>query len=82
MCKMAAKQLAYVTLYCEKEGIDLLVIGEAQRSSLSRLLLGSTSRFVLRHAHCSVWVARNHVREQLLAQGGPLGERETSMESS
>ncbi|OUT54172.1 MAG: hypothetical protein CBB71_23205 [Rhodopirellula sp. TMED11] len=68
--------------FAEKEGIDLLVIGEAQRSSLSRLLLGSTSRFVLRHAHCSVWVARNHVREELLGQGGPLGERSNSTESS
>lgn len=38
---------------------DLIVIGETPRSTLSRLLMGSVSRYVLRHVHCSVWIARN-----------------------
>ena len=37
---------------------QMIVIGDAQRSTLTRLLLGSTSRFVLRHAKQSVWIIR------------------------
>ncbi|MFG0262658.1 MAG: universal stress protein [Novipirellula sp. JB048] len=38
---------------------DLVVIGDSHRSRISRMLLGSVSRFVLQHAHCSVWIARD-----------------------
>jgi nucleotide-binding universal stress UspA family protein len=38
---------------------DLVVVGENPHSTLGRALLGSVSRFVLRHAPCSVWIARN-----------------------
>jgi nucleotide-binding universal stress UspA family protein len=38
---------------------DLMVVGEQPQSTLARALLGSVSRFVLRHAPCSVWIARN-----------------------
>jgi nucleotide-binding universal stress UspA family protein len=37
---------------------DLIVVGEKPQSTLGRALLGSVSRFVLRHAPCSVWIAR------------------------
>lgn len=37
---------------------NLIVVGEHQRSALGRLMLGSVSRYVLRHADCSVWIAR------------------------
>jgi nucleotide-binding universal stress UspA family protein len=40
---------------------DLVVVGETPLSSLRRALLGSVSRFVLRHAPCSVWIARNRM---------------------
>jgi nucleotide-binding universal stress UspA family protein len=35
---------------------DLIVIGRNQRSVLSEIILGSTSNYVLHHAHCSVMV--------------------------
>lgn len=37
---------------------NLILVGEHQRSALGRLMLGSVSRYVLRHAECSVWIAR------------------------
>lgn len=43
-------------------GGDLIVVGDAQRGRLTRWLMGSTSRYVLRHAGQSVWIAR-HPRE-------------------
>ncbi|QEG42146.1 universal stress protein [Roseimaritima ulvae] len=38
---------------------DILVIGETPHSAIARLILGSVSRYVLRHATCSVWITRN-----------------------
>lgn len=45
--------------FAEELQCDILVIGETPRITLSRLLLGSVSRYVLRYAPCSVWIARN-----------------------
>lgn len=45
--------------YTEQHDCDLIVVSESNRSNLGRLLLGSVSRFVLRHAPCSVWITRN-----------------------
>lgn len=39
-------------------GSDLILIGNTGRSLLPRLLLGSVSAYVLRHAEKSVWVVR------------------------
>lgn len=47
--------------FAEKNEVDLLVLGETPRNSLTRFLLGSTSRYVLRHAHCCVWITRNRI---------------------
>lgn len=44
----------------DKFGSHLIVIGDAGRGPLTRLLLGSTSRYVLRHAQQSVWIVRHH----------------------
>lgn len=44
--------------FIEEQSIDLIVVGESSHSALGRVLLGSVSRFVLRHAPCSVWVTR------------------------
>ncbi|GAA4460555.1 universal stress protein [Novipirellula rosea] len=53
-----------IVTFAERNAIDMVVVGEKSRSGVSRFLLGSTSRYVLRHAECSVWIARNHqVRE-------------------
>jgi len=41
---------------------DLLVIGDAGHSLLHDWILGSTTKYVLRHASCSVWLSRHHRR--------------------
>lgn len=48
-----------IVSFAEDHKIDLLIVGETQRSAVNRFLLGSTSRYVLRHAPCSVWITRN-----------------------
>lgn len=42
----------------EKEDTDLLFIGGTGKSALASFFLGSVSRYVLHHTHCSLWVAR------------------------
>ena len=44
--------------FAEANEIDLLVVGETPRDALNRFVMGSTSRYVLRHAPCSVWITR------------------------
>jgi len=43
------------------EPTDLIVMGTHGRTGLARLLLGSVAETVVRHARCSVLVARRHV---------------------
>ncbi len=50
-----------IVRFSEDHKIDLMVVGETVRSTLGRFLLGSTARYVLRHASCSVWITRNRV---------------------
>lgn len=44
--------------FAKRRESDLLVLGNTGRGLLSRFLMGSTSRFAVRHARCSVWIAR------------------------
>jgi nucleotide-binding universal stress UspA family protein len=44
--------------FSKKHHTDILVLGDTGHGLLSRFLLGSVSRFVLRHARCSVWISR------------------------
>ncbi len=37
---------------------NLLFVGGTGKSALQRFFLGSTSRHVLHHAHCPIWIAR------------------------
>jgi nucleotide-binding universal stress UspA family protein len=37
---------------------ELIVLGDSGHSPLGKLLLGSTTKYVLRHADCSVWISR------------------------
>ena len=37
---------------------DLIILGDTGYGLLGRAVLGSVSRYVLRHASCSVWIAR------------------------
>ena len=46
--------------FAKKKGSDVIVMGNTGDGMLSRFLVGSTSRYVLRHAKCSVWIARKH----------------------
>ncbi|TWU22263.1 universal stress protein UspE [Novipirellula galeiformis] len=55
--------------YLEENRCDIVVVGETPRTRLGRVLMGSTSRFVLRHAPCSVWITRNRIM-----QGKPSGK--------
>ena len=45
--------------FAEGNHCDLIVVGETPRNVLGRILMGSVSRYVLRHAPCSVWITRN-----------------------
>lgn len=45
--------------YAEQNGCNLLVVGENQHNILTRIIMGSVSRFVLRYAPCSVWISKN-----------------------
>jgi nucleotide-binding universal stress UspA family protein len=49
------------------EAVDLVVVGSHGRGSMGRLLIGSVSDFVVRHAPCPVLVVRGRV----LAEPGP-----------
>lgn len=51
--------------FAEDQQCDLIAVGETPRNVFGRFLLGSVSRFVLRHAPCSVWIARNRATQQL-----------------
>ncbi|MEM6978314.1 MAG: universal stress protein [Planctomycetota bacterium] len=42
----------------ESHKSDLIVLGDSGRGAISSFLLGSTSKYVLRHAHCSVMIIR------------------------
>lgn len=37
---------------------DLLFVGDSGRSAFSRFFLGSTSRYLLHHVSCPIWIAR------------------------
>jgi nucleotide-binding universal stress UspA family protein len=49
-----------VVCAAEKGKADLIVVGDTGRSMLGKFFLGSTSKYVLRHAPCSVWISRHH----------------------
>ncbi|MHB1041217.1 MAG: universal stress protein [Eubacteriales bacterium] len=44
--------------YANDKGIDLIVMGSHGRSSVGRLLLGSVSNYVVKHARCPVLIVR------------------------
>jgi len=47
--------------FAKKRGSDIIILGNSIQDRWGRFLFGSTSRYVLRHAKCSIWIARtNH----------------------
>ncbi len=44
--------------FIEKHRTDIVVLGDKGRSSIGRFFLGSISRLILHHAHCSVMIVR------------------------
>jgi len=46
--------------FAKKRGSDIIVLGNTVQDRLGRFLFGSTSRYVLRHAKCSIWIARKN----------------------
>ncbi|HZD36407.1 MAG TPA: universal stress protein [Nitrososphaeraceae archaeon] len=44
--------------YAESKDIDLLIIGNKGKTGFKRLLLGSVSSNIIKHAHCTVLVIR------------------------
>ncbi len=44
--------------FCKNNGSDIVVLGNTGGGLLSTFFLGSVSKYVLRHAPCSVWIAR------------------------
>jgi len=44
--------------FADEHATDLIVMGDTGRGLLGRFLLGSVSRYVLRHSKCSIWIAR------------------------
>lgn len=47
--------------FIESNGVDVMIVGEKPRTRWGRVLMGSRTRYVLRHAACSVWIARNRM---------------------
>lgn len=44
--------------YTRQKQSDVIVVGDTGNGLIARFLMGSVSRYVLRHAECSVWIAR------------------------
>ena len=44
--------------FAKKNKTDIVFVGDAGHSAISRFFIGSTSKFVLQHAECSVWITR------------------------
>ncbi len=44
----------------ETNSSDLIVLGDTGHNLLEEWLIGSTTKYVLRHATCSIWISRHH----------------------
>lgn len=47
-----------IVKFLNSHASDLVVLGSGQHRGLGGIVMGSVSRYVLRHANCSVWIAR------------------------
>lgn len=46
--------------HAQKNGSDLIVTGDGSHGVLHHILIGNTTKYILRHAPCSVWISRHH----------------------
>lgn len=60
-----------ITKFAKESKADLIVVGAHGRSQLVRMLIGSTSETVARHAPCSVLVVRDKYAQHYKAGGSP-----------
>lgn len=44
--------------YAEENGVDLIVIGSTGKGNLERIVMGSVSSYIVRHAKCNVLIVR------------------------
>ncbi|WP_442510353.1 universal stress protein [Novipirellula sp. SH528] len=49
-----------IVRFSEHHQSDLVILGDTGHSLLHDVFLGSTTKYVLRHAPCSVWISRHH----------------------
>jgi nucleotide-binding universal stress UspA family protein len=63
----------------EDLGADLIVIGNQGRGGMRRVLMGSVSDSVVRHAHCSVMVVRREDGQDSGALGTERAERTSNV---
>lgn len=47
-----------IVCFAQENESDLILIGDSGHSQLHDFFLGSTTKYVLRHAPCSVWISR------------------------
>lgn len=50
----------------EKHDIDLILLGATGLNAMERILIGSVSSYVARHAHCDVLIVRSDLNNQLI----------------
>ncbi|QDT09758.1 universal stress protein [Planctomycetes bacterium K23_9] len=67
--------------FVEANDVNLLMIGETPRTRLSRMLMGSKTRYVLRHAPCSVWITRNRMIHGIPKSASVQEAEEITLES-
>lgn len=74
-----------LTNYAERHEIDLLITGASDSGLLTRVILRSVSRYVLRHAGCSVLIARTKKGEKAMDRPTPqavaTGNRKATVHS-
>lgn len=49
-----------IVKFAQEKNSDIIMMGNTGSGLLTRFLLGSSSKYVLRHAACSVWIARKN----------------------
>jgi nucleotide-binding universal stress UspA family protein len=65
-----------VELAAEHE-VDMIVVGDTGHGKLGELIVGSTTKYVLRHAPCTVWISRHHLRGDTWADVEEAGHATT-----